>query len=60
MLTDVIPRRPHLDDVDVTVRDVGLDFDLVPQALGHPLTSPEADAVEISVRKRHHTSVPLS
>jgi hypothetical protein len=60
VLADAIPRRAHLDDVDVPVRDVGLDLDLVPQMLGYALTHPEADAVQISLGKRHHTNVPLS
>lgn len=34
VLTDTVPRWPHLDDVDVAVEDVDLDLHLVPQVLG--------------------------
>ncbi len=54
VLADAVPRWPDLDDVDVAVGDVGLDLDLIPQVLGHALPSPEADAVQISLGKRHH------
>ena len=56
VLTDAVPRRPHLDDVDVSVGDVGLDLQLVPQVRGHPLSRPKADAVQVSLWKYHHTS----
>jgi hypothetical protein len=60
VLADAVPRRAHVDYVDMAVGDVGLDLQLVPQVLGHTLTRPEADAPQISLGKSHHTSVPLS
>jgi catechol-2,3-dioxygenase len=57
VLADAVPRRTHLDDVDVAVGDVGLHFEFVPQVLGHALKSPEADAVQISFGERHHISL---
>lgn len=39
--------------------EVGLDLQLVPQMLGHALRRLEADAMQISLGKRHHTSVSL-
>jgi hypothetical protein len=59
VLADAVPRWPDLDEVDVMVGDVGLDLDLTPQVFGHALTSPEADAVQISLGKRHHTFQPV-
>lgn len=59
LAADPIPGRAHLDDVDVPVGDVGFDLHLVLQVLGHALPHPEADAVQVSLGKRHHTSVPL-
>jgi hypothetical protein len=55
VLADAVPRGPDLHDVDVAVGDVGLNLDLIPQVLGHTLPSPEADALQIGLGKRHHT-----
>jgi hypothetical protein len=56
VLADAVPRWPDLDDVDVSVGDVGLDLDLVPEVLGYSLTRPQADAVEICLRKSHQAN----
>ena len=60
VLTHTVPRWAHLDDVDMSAADVGLNLQLVPQVLGHPLSRPQADAVQVSLRKCPNTSVPLS
>ena len=48
---DAVPRWSYLDDVHVARGDIGLDLDLLPEAIGDTSSSPLLDQMDIGLGK---------
>lgn len=53
VLADSVPGRPDLGDRHVAGLHVGLNLELRPQVLGHTLSTPEPDPMNVGLRDRH-------